>query len=110
MRPITTLALFITSVVLGVVIWWSDRDSNDSGILADGYDSGQALLRLTPDTIGRMVIKRPGGDTILGKRDGYWFIESPIADRADPENLEALLDLLSHLTVLDQIPIDDVGS
>ncbi len=110
MRPITTLALFITSVALGVVIWWSGRESTGGDVSADGYDSGQALLRLTPETIGRLVIKRPSGDVVLGRKDGYWFIESPIADRADPENLDTLLDLLSHLTVLDRIPLDEVGS
>ncbi len=110
MRPLTTLLLFLTSVVLGVVIWWSERDLRQAPTSADGDDSGVALLRLEPDTIGKIVIKRPGGETVLGRKDGYWFIESPVADRADPEVMESLLDLLSHLTVLDQIPVDDIGS
>ncbi len=110
MRPLTTLALFLTSLVLGVVIWWSDREATHPDSASENLDGGKALLRLTPEKIGRMVIKRPGGETVLAQRDGFWFLESPVADRADPETMGALLDLLSHLTVLDQIPMDEVGS
>ena len=111
MRPLTTLALFVTSVVLGVVIWWSDRDLSQSPTGPEGDDSGAALLRLAPESTGRIVIKRPGGDAILAKKgDGLWHFETPVTDRADPEFMKSLLDQLSHLTVLDQIPIDEVGS
>lgn len=110
MRPLTTLALFLTSLVLGVVIWWTDRESTRLDSDRDTAGGGKALLRLTPEKIGRLIIKRPGGETILQQREGFWFLESPVTDRADPETMEALLDLLSHLTVLDQIPIDEIGS
>ncbi|MCB1230695.1 MAG: DUF4340 domain-containing protein [Verrucomicrobiae bacterium] len=109
MRPLTTLALFLTSVVLGGVIWWVDRDTPETEMAALGYDAGAALVRMIPDTIGRVVVKRPGGEAVLEKEDGFWFLRSPVEDRADSETMESLLDLLTHLTVLDQIPIDEVG-
>lgn len=112
MRPLTTVILFAISVALGVTIWWTDRESaaTVAGSSSGASDEGKVLARVEPEQLSKLVIKRPAGEVTLEKRDGYWYFAAPIVDRADPEGMAALIDILTHLTVLDQIPIDEVGS
>jgi hypothetical protein len=111
MRPLTTGILFAVSVILGIAIWWTDREPAEGDAGADATaGAGKVLARVETDLLSRVVVKGPAGEAVLEKRDGYWHFTQPVEDRADPEAMGALLDLLSHLTVLDRIPIDEVGS
>lgn len=113
MKPLGTIVLLATSLVLWAVIWWIDRspEGSDAGTPGTGGSgSGIALLRLEPETIGRLRISHPEGDVVAEKRDGYWHLTEPEADRADPETMDTLLDLLCHLTVLERIPAEEIGS
>lgn len=108
MKPLTTLVLFLISVALGFTIWWTDR--RPASALEEPGGSGKALVRFVAEDLGKIVVKRPAGEVVLESRDGFWHFNQPITDRADPDALKAFFDQLGHLTVLDHIPIGEVGS
>jgi hypothetical protein len=108
MKPLTTLVLFLISVALGFAIWWTGRRPVSAS--AEPGGSGKALVRFVAEDLGKIVVKRPAGEVVLENRDGFWHFNQPIADRADPDSMKAFLDQLSHLTVLDRVPMDEVGS
>lgn len=99
MRLTTTLALFLVSVVLGVVLGVSER--SPTGPAGGESEGGTLLLRLDPDKVEKIEIVQGTAKTGLLKRQGFWFITEPEADRADPEAMRSLLDILAHLSVRD---------
>ena len=104
MRIKTTAVLFAIVVVLGVMIGWVDRNP----VSSEG--AGNVLVRIEPEKIGRITVKRPTGSVVLEKRDETWFVAAPIEDRADPEAVNALLDTLGYLALLDDIDEGEIGS
>lgn len=112
MKPAGTFVLLAASVLLWGVIWWINGSAHDEGMGTSNGDSasGMALLRMDPETVGRIVITGGDKETVIEEEDGFWFLRKPEADRADAETVDTLLDLLSHLTILEQIPLDDIGS
>ncbi|MGH0038040.1 MAG: DUF4340 domain-containing protein [Myxococcota bacterium] len=55
------------------------------------------VLRFDRATVERVAVGWPDTGVTLEKRDGDWWLVSPIEDRADPETVEDLLSELSFL-------------
>ena len=109
MRPVTTAVLFGVVLVLGIFTLLTGRRPATPG--AASPDTGaNVLTSFDPAGIDTLVIRRPNGEARLEKRDGQWRLDKPVADRASNKAAGSLLDLLSHLTILDQISKSDVGS
>lgn len=111
MRPVTTLILLATCALLGLAIWWTGEERVASRTGSSGAtEMGKGLARFDSKALTRIVVRQPSGTATLEKREGYWHFASPIADRADPDAVAALIDELGHLTVLDRIAREEVGS
>ena len=62
---------------------------------------GASLLDLDPERVERIVIRDAGGETVLAKLDGIWFVRSGTPDRADASLVRSMLS-----TALETVPLD----
>jgi hypothetical protein len=62
---------------------------------------GASLLDLDPERVERIVIRDAGGETVLAKLDGIWFVRSGTPDRADASLVRLMLS-----TALETVPLD----
>jgi hypothetical protein len=62
---------------------------------------GAPLLSLDPEKVERIVIRDAGGETVLAKLDGAWFVRSGTPDRADAGLVRSILS-----SALETAPLD----
>ena len=105
MRIVTTAILGGTAVVLAVVIWLIDRESEIGG---DAQQSN-VLVRFVPELVDRIVVEKGPSKTVMENRDGVWIFAEPIQDRVDAGAVAVLLDQLNHLGIADQIQKNEEG-
>ncbi|MEZ5430242.1 MAG: hypothetical protein R3F31_03500 [Verrucomicrobiales bacterium] len=69
-------------------------------------------MPFSPEKVDRLEITHGKDHTVLIKRQGFWFLSEPEADRADPDAMKSLLDMLSHLAIRDVLSAQEssVGS
>ena len=65
---------------------------------------GAPLLDLDPERVERIVIRDAGGETVLAKLDGIWFVRSGTPDRADASLVRSILSTALETTPLDTLP------
>ncbi|MGB3119747.1 MAG: hypothetical protein WBE58_13075, partial [Verrucomicrobiales bacterium] len=99
MRLRTTIALLFVSVVLGLIL----AATNPGNVSDDARttQAGTVLMPFSPEKVDRLEITHGKDHTVLIKRQGFWFLSKPEADRADPDAMKSLLDMLSHLAIRD---------
>lgn len=100
MRVITTAILGAIAICLGIVISIVDREeSAGPGAAA----AANVLVRFPQESVQRLTIERGSEKTVIAQRAGAWFFVEPIQDRVDARLMNALLDQLNHLTVVDAL-------
>jgi len=90
----------VVAIVLAAVIHFVDREPVSG---PEAAEAANVLVRFDPGKIERVVVERGNRETVLTKREGLWFFEQPAQDRVDGEAIEALLDELNHLSIVDTI-------
>ncbi|MEX2580931.1 MAG: DUF4340 domain-containing protein [Verrucomicrobiales bacterium] len=106
MRFATTAVLAGIAVALAMVIAVVDRKP-ETGARAAAL--ANVMLRFEPDSIDRIVVESGASKTAMEKHGGLWFFSEPETDRVDPEAVDALLDQLNHLTIVDTIGEEEEG-
>lgn len=103
MRKISTIILGVTSLVLAVVI-----SAVESGSDGRGRFSNQ-LLRFNEKSVDSVTLMRGGQTVVMKKIQNYWFFVSPDQERINSNSMEALLDKLNHLIVLDRLESSELS-
>ncbi len=70
------------------------------------------LLAASRGEIERVTLEGPGGRILLARRGDAFWLESPLADRADEDKVDSLMSQLTGLTVerfLDETPLTPEG-
>ncbi len=107
MRPRTTVVLVALAALAVGTIWLFERD-------LPGTDErreleGRLFPLLEESDVDRLVIDRPGEDTIeLVREDGGWRLERPVRDRADAGRVGDLLRLLAEARVESRVPAGEI--
>ena len=81
--------------------FWSDL------VKAPGEWRSRELFGGTREDVERVSLQGPHGRIVLARRGGEPWVEAPLADRADGERFDALLDALTGLQAtefVDQLP------
>lgn len=104
MRATTTLILF--AIATGLGIWIYLGESSQSLMQKD--QESIVLAHFLPENIQEIHVSSGGIETVLSKHDSLWFFDKPVADRADQATTNAILDLLSHLTIRDKISLQEL--
>ncbi len=102
----TTLVLFVISLSLGIYISFFERNQSTQ---VTQTDTARVLARFDPADISQIEIRHKSWNVTLNRTETSWRFEDPITDRADPKAINTLLDLLSHLTVRDEIKASELG-
>lgn len=64
---------------------------------------GAPLLGLDPEKVERIVIRDAGGEIVLAKLDGTWFVRSGTPDRADASLIRSILSATEETVPLDTL-------
>ena len=102
-RLLASLALFLTVVALMVFLIKSDEQKST--------DEQALLSSVGANSIDSVLIHRVGGtDIAFAKKQGVWFIISPLQARANTTRIKAILGILSSrsFTQID-IPDSELG-
>lgn len=90
----TLLLVVLAALALGTLLF-SGRSGTRS--------ADESLLAFDPEAAERISIEEGAGRVDLVKRNEVWRLETPVADRADPGAVRALLGKASGMEVLDQL-------
>lgn len=87
-------------IVLGGVLYWSNKHPQSGEASKTAPDAAPAILKLDPSAITKVEIKKKDAEAIeLAKSSsGDWQITQPKAYRADQTAVSGLLSTLSSLT------------
>lgn len=106
MRLATTSILFAIALGLGIWIYMDESRQNP----AQAYQDSKVLARFQAETLQEIRINSGGIETVMSKHGELWFFDKPVKDRADQATTAAVLDLLNHLTIRDNLSIDEIRS
>ncbi|NOX99228.1 MAG: DUF4340 domain-containing protein [Verrucomicrobia bacterium] len=106
MRPATTSVLLAIAIGLGV---WIYMEESERGKGPEKQDK-KVLAHFLPESVKEIHMESGGIKSVMIKHDDLWFFEKPVADRADQATAAAVLDLLSHLTIRDEISSEEIKS
>lgn len=106
MRLVTTGILGVTVIVLAVVTWFVDRETETA---SEDAKLSNVLIRFAPDQVDRIVVEKGSARTVMEKKEGLWLFSEPEEDRVDAGAIAVLLDELNHLTILDSIGSEEEG-
>lgn len=80
------LALALLLAVLAVAILYVDRRAKGK-LAVEG-----TLIDMPADAVERIAIRNQEGRFVFTRRDGQWYLEEPLAAKADKVALESILD------------------
>lgn len=95
----TLLLILLAGLALGALLF-AQRSRTRS--------AGEPLLIFDPEIAEKISIEEGAGRVDLVKKGEMWRIESPIADRANPEAVQKLLGKASGMEALDQLNRGDL--
>lgn len=90
----TLLLVVLASLALGILLF-AQRSRTRS--------AGEPLLAFDPEAAEKISIEEGAGRVDLVKKGELWQIEIPVADRANPEAVKALLGKAAGMEALDQL-------
>ena len=100
MRVTTTAIIGTVAIVLAAAIHFVDRQPVAG---PEAAKAANVLVRFDSDDVERVVVETGDHEVVLTRQEGLWFFEEPARDRVDGEALEALLDELNHLSIVDTL-------
>lgn len=93
------LAATAALVVLGGLVWWSNKSKPEDGDKPAGEDAPK-ILTLKAGEIQKVEIRRAGGELTVVSREGTggWTIAEPRKYAADPDAMTSLTGALAELS------------
>lgn len=98
MKRGTTMGLLVTVCVLGGVLWLAERDQSAAPVRRQ---VGKPLCPWVVGSVQALNLRVGTEQSMLVRRDGEWFLESPVRGRADSGQVERLLGGLESLKRLE---------
>lgn len=95
----TLILILVAGLALGALLF-AHRSRTRS--------AGEALLAFDPEVAEKISIEEGAGRVDLVKKREIWRIETPVADRANPEAVQKLLGKASGMEALDQLKRSDL--
>ncbi len=80
------LPLLLLLALLAVAILYVDRSAKGKPAVEG------TLIDMPADSVARIEIRNPEGRFVFSRRDGRWYLEEPLAAKADKVALESILD------------------
>ncbi len=98
--------MILFAIATGLGIWIYLGQSSQS--LNPDNQNNKTLTRFQAENVKEIHIQSDGIKTVISKHNELWFFDQPVADRADQATIKAVLDLLTHLTLRDQLSADEI--
>jgi len=95
----TVLLLILAGLFLGF-LFLSGRNRTLS--------PNETLLEFDPADVSKIIVQEGGNSLTLLKKNGEWFIQGKLSDRADPRAVATLLQTAASITPLDELKQADL--
>ncbi len=90
-----TLVLLVLFLVLGGYVYWVEIKGAKEKAAEE--EASQKLFEFVQDSLTQVTLTNQHGDFAFVRRNNIWYLEKPVSDLANEQNLTAALDNLETL-------------